>query len=174
MPNFRRHLSSAFLFFNKLSLEKKFICKVKGLNVKQCWFIWELSHLDLCCLQKSIIIARGSERDRAIWQRWCYVKCLLYFDDWFKRCWRNFTGRISLKCTYSCIFLGCSTSMIFQIYIFHANVCKPCCTVSQEWIKLCWPNDDLVFYISFNIIWRWNDSLNSYRIVLLFLTRPVL
>ena len=35
VPNFRRHLSSAFLFFNKLSLEKKFIRKVERLNVKQ-------------------------------------------------------------------------------------------------------------------------------------------
>ena len=31
---FRRHLSSA-LCFNKLSLGKKFICKVERLNVKQ-------------------------------------------------------------------------------------------------------------------------------------------
>ena len=33
-PNFRRHLSSA-LFFNKLLIGKKFICKVERLNVKQ-------------------------------------------------------------------------------------------------------------------------------------------
>ena len=35
VPNFRRHLSSAFLFFNKLSLEKNFIRKVERLDVKQ-------------------------------------------------------------------------------------------------------------------------------------------
>ena len=35
VPNFRQHLSSA-LFFNKLLTEKKFICKVERLNVKQC------------------------------------------------------------------------------------------------------------------------------------------
>ena len=34
LPNFRRHLSSAFNF-NKLSLRKKFISKVEHLNVKQ-------------------------------------------------------------------------------------------------------------------------------------------
>ena len=34
-PNFRRHLSSAFFYFNKLSFGKTFICKVKRLNVKQ-------------------------------------------------------------------------------------------------------------------------------------------
>ena len=35
VPNFRRHLSSAFFYFNKLLLEKTFICKVERLNVKQ-------------------------------------------------------------------------------------------------------------------------------------------
>ena len=37
MPNFRRHLSSFFFFFffNKLSLAKKFICKVDRPIVKQ-------------------------------------------------------------------------------------------------------------------------------------------
>ena len=35
--NFRVHLLSAF-FLNKLSLGKKFICKVERLNVKQCIF----------------------------------------------------------------------------------------------------------------------------------------
>ena len=35
VPNFRRHLSSLLFFFNKLSLEKKFIRKVERLNVKQ-------------------------------------------------------------------------------------------------------------------------------------------
>ena len=34
LPNFRRHLSSAFNF-NKLSLGKKLICKDERLNVKQ-------------------------------------------------------------------------------------------------------------------------------------------
>ena len=35
LPNFRRHLSSAFFFnFNKLSFGK-FICEVERLNVKQ-------------------------------------------------------------------------------------------------------------------------------------------
>ena len=33
-PNFRRHLSSA-LFFDKLSVGNKCICKVERLNVKQ-------------------------------------------------------------------------------------------------------------------------------------------
>ena len=65
VPNFRRHLSSLF-FFNKLSLEKKFIFKVERLNVKQRRSrgdgSYELSHLDLCCLQKPIIIACGSEK----------------------------------------------------------------------------------------------------------------
>ena len=75
-PNFRRHLSSVFFFFffffcfffvlfcfcfNKLLLGKKFICKVERLNVKQLdpdeTAHYEPSHLDLCCLQKPIIIA---------------------------------------------------------------------------------------------------------------------
>ena len=65
VPNFRRQLSSAF-FFNKLLLEKKFIRKVERLNVKQSRSRWdgsyEPSHLDLCCLQKPISIACGSEK----------------------------------------------------------------------------------------------------------------
>ena len=55
-----------FSFFKKLSLEKKFIRKVERLNVKQHRSRWdgsyEPSHLDLCCLQKPIIIACGSEK----------------------------------------------------------------------------------------------------------------
>ena len=53
VPNFRRHLSTAF-FLNKLSLGKKFIfSKLKG------WMSNsvdpnETSHLDQCCLQKPI------------------------------------------------------------------------------------------------------------------------
>ena len=39
-------------FLNTLSLEKKFICIDP----------YEPSHLDLCCLQKPVIIACGSER----------------------------------------------------------------------------------------------------------------
>ena len=35
VPNFRQHLSSALFFFNKLSIGKKFMCKVEKLNVKQ-------------------------------------------------------------------------------------------------------------------------------------------
>ena len=65
MPNFRRQLSSAF-FLNKLSLGKKFICKAERLNVKSVdpdeKAYYEPSHLDLCCLQKPIINACGSER----------------------------------------------------------------------------------------------------------------
>ena len=34
VPNFRRHLSSAFVL-NQLSIGKKFICKAEKLNVKQ-------------------------------------------------------------------------------------------------------------------------------------------
>ena len=52
--NFRRHLSSAF-YFNKLSFGKAFICKVERLNVI------EPSHLDLCYLQKPIIIMAVKE-----------------------------------------------------------------------------------------------------------------
>ena len=53
-------------FFNKLSLEKKFIRKVQRRNVKQRRSRWdgsyEPSHLDLCCLQKPIIIGCGSDK----------------------------------------------------------------------------------------------------------------
>ena len=48
-------------YFNKLSFEKTFICKVERLNVNSV-DPDETSHLDLCCLQKFIIIACGSER----------------------------------------------------------------------------------------------------------------
>ena len=34
LPNFRRHLSSAFVL-NKLSIGKKITCKVEKMNVKQ-------------------------------------------------------------------------------------------------------------------------------------------
>ena len=53
MPNFRRHLSSAFLHFNKLSSGKAFICKFERLNVKQSRSRWD--GLDLCCLQKLLL-----------------------------------------------------------------------------------------------------------------------
>ena len=53
MPNFRRNLSPAFFltfffFFTNYRLERSLYN--------------EPSHLDLCCLHKPIIIARGSER----------------------------------------------------------------------------------------------------------------
>ena len=70
--NFRLHVSSA-LFFNKLSIGKKLICKVGRLIVKlrRSWWdgslsYYESSHLDLCYLQKPIIIACGSERVKAV------------------------------------------------------------------------------------------------------------
>ena len=65
MPNFRRHLSSAFFFFFFFCLTKKFICKVERLNsnsVDDYHYHYEPSHLDLRCLQKPIIIVCGSER----------------------------------------------------------------------------------------------------------------
>ena len=40
VPNFRRHLLSAF-YFNKLSLGKKYICKVDRLNIKQRRSRWD-------------------------------------------------------------------------------------------------------------------------------------
>ena len=77
LPNFR-HLSSVFgccffcfflflfFFLNKLSLGKKFICKLKDRMSNSVdpdeTAHYEPSHLDLCCLQKPIIIACGSER----------------------------------------------------------------------------------------------------------------
>ena len=65
LPNFRRHLSFDFVQ-NKLSNGKKFIREVEKMNVKQRrpdeTAHYEPSHLDLCCLQKPIIIACGSER----------------------------------------------------------------------------------------------------------------
>ena len=51
---------SSSCFFNKLSLGKKFICKVKRLSNSVDHY--EPSHLDLCCLQKPIIITCSSER----------------------------------------------------------------------------------------------------------------
>ena len=59
MPNFRRQLSSAWFFFNKLSLDKKFIRKVERLNVKQRRSRWDGSY------EPIIIIAYGSERVKA-------------------------------------------------------------------------------------------------------------
>ena len=78
LPNFRRHLSSAFVL-NKLLIRKKFICKTeeKKLNDKQLRSRWDgSSHLDLCCLQKPIIIACGSERVEAL-TRCCLSSSLL-------------------------------------------------------------------------------------------------
>ena len=42
------------LFFNKLSIGKKFICKVERLNVKQV-DPDEMAHLDLSCLQSLLL-----------------------------------------------------------------------------------------------------------------------
>ena len=62
LPNFRRHLSSAFNF-NKLSLGNKWKTECQTLQLLMRRH--EPSHLDLCCLQKPIIIACGSERVNA-------------------------------------------------------------------------------------------------------------
>ena len=76
LPYFRRHVSSTFVL-NKLSIGKKFTCKVekkkkkKNKNKKNSMTNSvdqdetahnEPSHLDLCCLQRPIIIAGGSDR----------------------------------------------------------------------------------------------------------------
>ena len=59
MPNFRRHLPSVFFcccFLNNLSAENKFICKVERLSKSvdpDETTHYELSHLDLHCLQKA-------------------------------------------------------------------------------------------------------------------------
>ena len=65
MPNFRRHLSSAFFFFfffffffNELSLRKKFICKVERLNVKQHRSRWDGSLSAVS--SKSMLFAKSS------------------------------------------------------------------------------------------------------------------
>ena len=59
-------------YLNKLSLGKTFICKVERLNDKQRRFRWDgsMSHLDLRCLQKPIIIACGSERVKQLGIFW--------------------------------------------------------------------------------------------------------
>ena len=44
-----------------MPLGKTFICKVETVSIQMRRLI-EPSHLDLCCLQKPIIIACGSER----------------------------------------------------------------------------------------------------------------
>ena len=65
VPNFRRHLLSAFFFLlNKLSIGKRFTCKVEMSNSVDPdeTAHYEPSHVDLCCLQKPIITACGSER----------------------------------------------------------------------------------------------------------------
>ena len=41
MPNFRRNLSSAFLYFDKLLFGKTFMCKVERLNFKQRRSRWD-------------------------------------------------------------------------------------------------------------------------------------
>ena len=66
VPKFTRHLSSAFLFLTNYYLKRSLYVNLKRLNVKQRRSRWdgsyEPSHLVLCCLQKLIIIACGSER----------------------------------------------------------------------------------------------------------------
>ena len=62
LPNFRRHLLSVFCGFFEINY-----CLERGLYVKlKDWTSnsvdYKLSHLDLCCLQKPIIIAYGRER----------------------------------------------------------------------------------------------------------------
>ena len=74
-----------FFFFNKLPLEKKLIRKVERLNVKQRRSrsdgSYEPSHLDLCCLQKPIIIVCGSESYgiTLLFDFTCYIENLLNF-----------------------------------------------------------------------------------------------
>ena len=77
LPNFRRHLSSAFFFFfffflTKYHLERCFYVKLKdwlsnSLDPDETAH-YEPCHLDLCCLQKPIIIACGSERVKGRFQ----------------------------------------------------------------------------------------------------------
>ena len=58
-------------FFNfKLSFGKTFIYKVERLNIKQ-----RRSHLDLCRLQKPIIIVCGSERVKILTEKRFDLSC---------------------------------------------------------------------------------------------------
>ena len=95
VPNFRRHLSSAFFILTNFRLERRLYVKSKDwmsnsvdpdetahwavsfgsmLFAKAYSFLIEPSHLDLCCLQKPIIIACGSERVKHIKIDLCCVK----------------------------------------------------------------------------------------------------
>ena len=78
--NFRRHLSSAFLFLRNCRLKRSLYAKLKD------WMSNsvdpdEPAHLDLCCLQKPIMFACGSERVKTSFSRakprpysWCTSK----------------------------------------------------------------------------------------------------
>ena len=63
MPNFRRHLSSVV---TKYHLERCLYVKLKDCMSNSIdpdeTVYYDPSHLDLCCLQKTIIIVCGSER----------------------------------------------------------------------------------------------------------------
>ena len=71
MPNFRRHLSSAF-FLTNCCLER----------ISNSVDPDEMSHLDVCYLQKPIIVACGSER----------VKSSPYFGSDYRHIFKMFPG----------------------------------------------------------------------------------
>ena len=59
VPNFRRHLSSAFFFLTNYRLERSLYAKLKYRMSNSVdpdeMAHYEPSHLDLCCLQKPIL-----------------------------------------------------------------------------------------------------------------------
>ena len=62
-PNFRRHLSSAFFILTNYRLERRLYVKlIDRMSNSVDPDETAQSHLDLCCLQKPIIIVCGSER----------------------------------------------------------------------------------------------------------------
>ena len=61
VPNLRRHLSP-FSFLTNYRLKRSLYVKLKDWMSNSADGSYEPSHLDLCCLQKPVIIACGSER----------------------------------------------------------------------------------------------------------------
>ena len=71
-PNVRRHLSSVFCYFNKLSFGKTCICKVERLNVKQRRSRWDGSSWPM--LYAKAYYYRLWQRKSGLWiGAWRYV-----------------------------------------------------------------------------------------------------
>ena len=126
MPNFRRQLCFFFFFLISYRLERSLYIKLKdrmsnSIGPDETAY-YEPSHLDLCCLQKPIIIACGSERVK-LYCKWrnreLRSSSQLFFPEVHDRNKRKSHG-LGLSLYTCCIFLRFwYTSILLLSHMFY-------------------------------------------------------